>query len=61
MFGGEQQRPNLHIQDMTDLYLFLLELPPEKIHRKIYNVGYDNYTVRQLAEMVRTPWGEDPY
>jgi nucleoside-diphosphate-sugar epimerase len=61
VFGGEQQRPNLHIQDMTDLYLFLLELPPEKIHRKIYNVGYDNYTVRQLAEMVRdTLGGEIP-
>ncbi|TSA11938.1 MAG: NAD-dependent epimerase/dehydratase family protein [Deltaproteobacteria bacterium] len=61
VFGGEQQRPNLHIQDMVDLYLFLLELPPEKIHRKIYNVGYHNYTVRQLAEMVRdTLGGEIP-
>lgn len=61
VFGGEQQRPNLHIQDMVDLYLFLLELPPEKIHRKIYNVGYHNYSVRQLAEMVRdTLRGEVP-
>lgn len=61
VFGGEQQRPNLHIQDMVDLYLFLLDLPPEKIHRKIYNVGYQNYTVRQLAEMVKdTLGGEIP-
>jgi nucleoside-diphosphate-sugar epimerase len=61
VFGGKQQRPNLHIQDMVDLYLFLLALPPEKIHRKIYNVGYHNYTVRQLAEMVRdTLGGEIP-
>jgi nucleoside-diphosphate-sugar epimerase len=61
VFGGEQKRPNLHIQDMVDLYLFLLELPPEKIHRKIYNVGYHNYSVRQLAEMVRdTLGGEIP-
>ena len=43
VFGGEQKRPNLHIQDMTDLYLFLLDQPPEKIHRKIYNAGYQNY------------------
>jgi nucleoside-diphosphate-sugar epimerase len=57
VFGGEQQRPNLHIQDMVDLYLFLLELPPEKINRKTYNVGYDNYTVRQLAEMVKNTLG----
>lgn len=53
VFGGEQRRPNLHIEDMTDLYLFLLGQPPEKIHRKIYNVGYQNYTVREFAEMVR--------
>jgi nucleoside-diphosphate-sugar epimerase len=53
VFGGEQSRPNLHIEDMTDLYLFLLDQPPERIHRKIYNAGYQNYTVRELAEMVR--------
>jgi nucleoside-diphosphate-sugar epimerase len=59
VFGGEQKRPNLHIQDMTDLYLFLLDQPPEKIHRKIYNAGYQNYTVRELAEMVRGTLGDN--
>ena len=34
VFGGEQMRPNLHIEDMTDFYCFLLELPDEKIHKK---------------------------
>jgi len=58
VFGGEQQRPNLHIEDMTDLYLFLLDQPPEKIHRKIYNVGYQNYPVREIAEMVRATLGD---
>lgn len=57
VFGGEQKRPNLHIEDMTDLYLFLLDQPPEKIHRKIYNAGYQNYSVRELAEMVRDTLG----
>jgi len=57
VFGGEQKRPNLHIEDMTDLYLFLLDQPPEKIHRKIYNAGYQNYAVRELAEMVRDTLG----
>ena len=57
VFGGEQKRPNLHIQDMTDVYLFLLELPPEKIHKKIYNVGYENYKVREIAEMIRDTLG----
>ncbi|MBN1543048.1 NAD-dependent epimerase/dehydratase [candidate division KSB1 bacterium] len=53
VFGGDQTRPNLHIADMTDLYVFLLELDPQSIHRKIYNVGYENYTVMEIAQMVR--------
>ena len=59
VFGGEQKRPNLHIEDMTDLYLFLLEQPEEKIRGKIYNVGYENYRVREIAEMVRNTLGGD--
>lgn len=59
VFGGEQKRPNLHIEDMTDLYLFLLEQPAEKIHKKIFNAGYDNFTVREIAEMVSDTLGGD--
>ncbi len=57
VFGGEQKRPNLHIEDMADLYLFLLEQPEEKIHKKIYNVGYENFRVKEIAEMVRDTLG----
>jgi len=57
VFGGEQKRPNIHIQDMTDVYLFLLEQPGHKIHRKIYNVGYENYKVREIAEIVKRSLG----
>ena len=53
VFGGEQKRPNIHIEDMTDLYVKLLELPDEKIQKKIYNAGYENFKVREIAEMVR--------
>jgi nucleoside-diphosphate-sugar epimerase len=53
VFGGEQMRPNIHIEDMTDLYVYLLDLPDEKIHKKIYNAGYENYKVKDIAEMVR--------
>jgi nucleoside-diphosphate-sugar epimerase len=53
VFGGDQMRPNLHIEDMTDFYVFLLDLPDEKIHRKIYNVGYENYKVSEIAELVK--------
>ena len=53
VFGGEQKRPNIHIEDITDLYVYLLELPDDKIHKKIYNAGYENYKVKEIAEMVK--------
>jgi nucleoside-diphosphate-sugar epimerase len=57
VFGGEQLRPNLHVDDMTDLYLELLEAPDEMIDRKVWNAGYDNLKVRAIAEMVRAKVG----
>lgn len=59
VFGGTQKRPNLHIEDMSEVYLFLLGQPEETIQRKIYNVGYQNYTVMQIAEMVRDTLGSN--
>ena len=53
VFGGEQKRPNLHIEDMTDLYVYLLEQPDKKIQKKIWNVGYHNYKVKDIAEIVQ--------
>lgn len=59
VFGGSQKRPNIHIDDMSDLYLFLLQQPDEKIDGKIFNAGYENFTVLELAEKVRSVVGED--
>lgn len=53
VFGGEQLRPNLHIEDMTDLYCRTLEAPDEQIDRRIWNAGYENHSVRRLAETVK--------
>ena len=53
VFGGEQKRPNLHIEDMTDLYVKTLEYPKEKIAGKIFNAGYQNYKVAEIAQMVK--------
>jgi nucleoside-diphosphate-sugar epimerase len=55
VFGGDQKRPNIHIEDMADLYVQLLALPDKKIAGKIFNAGYENHTVMQIAEMVRQP------
>lgn len=58
VFGGEQKRPNIHIEDMTDLYIKSLEWPDEAIDGKIFNAGYENHTVTQIAQMVRNIVGE---
>ena len=57
VFGGQQKRPNLHIEDMAALYLLLLELPDEKIAGKVFNAGYENHKVAEIAEMVRETIG----
>jgi nucleoside-diphosphate-sugar epimerase len=59
VFGGDQLRPNIHIADMVDAYVALLKAPQEKIAGKIYNAGYENQPVRQLAETVQSVVGED--
>jgi len=58
VFGGEQKRPNIHIDDITDLYVSVLEYPDELIDGRVFNVGYENYPIAHLAEMVRTVVGQ---
>ncbi|MFQ5731278.1 MAG: NAD-dependent epimerase/dehydratase family protein [Planctomycetaceae bacterium] len=59
VFGGDQFRPNLHIDDMTDLYLQLLELPTDRVAGKIWNAGHDNLQVREIAERIRDNMPDD--
>lgn len=49
VFGGEQTRPNIHIDDITDLYLFLLDNPQ---YTGIYNAGFENISIIDIAQMV---------
>ncbi len=58
VFGGTQKRPNIHIEDMTDLYCLLLELPANKINGKIFNAGYENHTINEIAGMVKHVVGD---
>ncbi len=53
VFGGEQKRPNLHIQDMCDLYKQLLEVPSAYIAGETFNAGYQNHTIMEIARMVK--------
>ncbi len=59
VFGGKQERPNLHIEDMTDLYCMLLELPDDKIAGKTFNAGYQNRSIADIAEIVRKVMAEE--
>lgn len=49
VFGGSQTRPNIHIDDIADVYLFMLEHPE---HRGIYNAGFENISIMEIAERV---------
>jgi nucleoside-diphosphate-sugar epimerase len=59
VFGGAQLRPNIHIADMVEIYVVLLNAPKGKIAGEIFNGGYENHSVLQLAETVRDVIGED--
>ncbi|CAN0367957.1 unnamed protein product, partial [Phaeothamnion confervicola] len=67
VFGGSQMRPNLHMNDMIDLYLKMLDYPDELISGEIFNASYQNFSVAATAKIVqqlvsqRFPeWGELP-
>jgi nucleoside-diphosphate-sugar epimerase len=59
VFGGKQIRPNIHIEDMTDLYVQSLAWDAAAIDGGIYNAGYFNQAVDELAEVVRRRVGDD--
>jgi nucleoside-diphosphate-sugar epimerase len=50
VFGGDQVRPNIHIDDITDLYLFLLE---NKQISGVYNAGFENLSILSIAQLVQ--------
>lgn len=59
IFGGDQLRPNIHISDMVESYIVALNAPDNVISQKIYNAGYENQSVRELAETVQDVIGSD--
>ena len=59
VFGGQQLRPNIHIADMVEAYVVLLNAPKELIAGEIFNAGYENQSVEELALSVRDVMGDD--
>ncbi|MEI6572509.1 MAG: SDR family oxidoreductase [Alphaproteobacteria bacterium] len=50
VLGGDQTRPNIHIDDITDLYIFLLDHPE---HTGVFNAGFENISILDIAKMVQ--------
>ena len=59
VFGGDQLRPNVHIEDMVDSYIAILNADYKKINSQIFNVGFKNQTVNELAKDVVDIIGDD--
>ena len=53
VLGGSQVRPNIHIEDITDLYLHLLS-NMHSIPSGFYNAGFENISIIEIAEIIKT-------
>lgn len=53
IFGGEQLRPNININDIVRVYETLLTAPRNKINKEVFNAGYQNHSVNELAQMIK--------
>ena len=49
VFGGKQIRPNIHIEDLTDIYLMLLK---KKYKKLIVNAGFENLSILEIAKKI---------
>jgi nucleoside-diphosphate-sugar epimerase len=59
IFGGKQLRPNIHIDDMVRSYILMLEARKDDISGEVYNVGYDNLSIENIATKVKDIIGDD--
>ncbi|SVC53345.1 uncharacterized protein METZ01_LOCUS306199, partial [marine metagenome] len=50
VFGGNQIRPNIHIDDITDIYLHLID--KKDSIQGVYNAGFENISILDIAKMV---------
>ncbi len=53
VFGGDQLRPNVHIKDMVSSYHAVINADEKKVNGEIFNVGFRNQSVNELAKDVK--------
>lgn len=51
IYGGQQVRPNIHIDDMCNLYQFLINT--NKNNAGIYNAGFENLSIINIAKLIK--------
>ena len=50
VFGGDQTRPNIHVQDLTNVFLHFMEKGDH--YTGIYNAGFENISIMDIARRV---------
>lgn len=50
VFGGNQSRSNIHIQDMIRVYQFFLD---EELPEGIYNAAFEVYKIKEIAKLIQ--------
>lgn len=58
VFGGDQLRPNIHIKDMVRAYEKLIEAEDNLVSGQIFNAGWENQSVNEIAKTVKNELGE---
>jgi nucleoside-diphosphate-sugar epimerase len=59
VFGGDQLRPNIHIDDMARAYVKIIESDKTLVNKQIFNVGFENRSVKDLANLVKNVFGDN--
>ena len=53
MGGGEQWRPLVHLSDVSNAFITVMNSDSKKINNQIFNIGLDNFQIKNLAYLVR--------
>ncbi len=50
VFGGRQTRPNIHIQDITNVFIHFLDNKDK--YTGVYNAGFENISIMDIAKTI---------
>jgi len=53
MGGGLQWRPLVHLSDVSKAFLNVIGAKKDKVNKEVFNIGLDNFQIKNLAYLVR--------